>query len=72
MMIVVNDVKTHRIKKGWTQAELAEKINVSRQTVIAIEKGGYEPSLKLSLMMSKLFGEPIESLFYLKDENDDN
>ena len=67
-MIVFNHVKSHRMQKGWTQAELAEKLNVSRQTVIAIEKGGYEPSLKLALLITTLFKVSLESLFYLSDK----
>jgi putative transcriptional regulator len=49
--------------KGWTQEELAEKLDVSRQTVIAIEKGNYTPSVLLALKIAKVFKQPIEDIF---------
>jgi putative transcriptional regulator len=52
-----------RAGRGWTQAELAERLEVSRQTVNAIETERYEPSLTLAFAIADLFGMPIEKIF---------
>ena len=52
-----------RSGRGWTQAELAERLDVSRQTVISIEKGKYDPSLPLAFKIAALFGLKIEDVF---------
>lgn len=49
--------------QGWTQAELAERLGVSRQTVNALERGKYDPSLPLAFRIARLFGCPIEQIF---------
>lgn len=58
-----NLIRERREARGWSQAELAERLAVSRQTVNAIETGKYDPSLPLAFKLARLFGEPIESLF---------
>jgi putative transcriptional regulator len=58
-----NRVKALRIELGWKQAELAERLNVSRQSVNAIETGKYDPSLPLAFKISRLFGRLIEEVF---------
>lgn len=58
-----NHLKRLRAEQGWSQADLAEKLDVSRQTVIALERGRYDPSLKLAFRLSRVFGLPIEQLF---------
>lgn len=58
-----NLVRERREAKGWSQAELAEHLAVSRQTVNAIETGRYDPSLPLAFKLARLFKEPIEALF---------
>ncbi|WP_158866073.1 helix-turn-helix transcriptional regulator [Leifsonia sp. AG29] len=58
-----NLVRTEREARGWTQAALAERLGVSRQTVVAIETGKYDPSLPLAFRISAVFGKPIEELF---------
>ncbi|MGL6291756.1 MAG: helix-turn-helix transcriptional regulator [Silanimonas sp.] len=58
-----NHLRERRESKGWSQAELAERLAVSRQTVNAIETGKYDPSLPLAFKLARLFDEPIESLF---------
>lgn len=50
-----------------TQAELAKAIGVSRQTVVAIEKGQYSPSLELAFKISNAFGKTVEEIFYIDD-----
>jgi putative transcriptional regulator len=56
-------VRALREARGWSQAQLAERLDVSRQTVNAIETGKYDPSLPLAFRLARLFGEPIESIF---------
>ena len=58
-----NHLKTLRGERGWSQADLAERLDVTRQTVIALEKGRYDPSLPLAFRISRVFGLPIENLF---------
>jgi putative transcriptional regulator len=58
-----NTVRSLRTERGWTQAELAEKLGVSRNSVNAIETGRYEPSLGLALKIARLFGEHVEDIF---------
>ena len=52
-----------RQTKGWTQADLARHLDVSRQTVISLEKGRYDPSLPLAFRIAALFGCSIEEIF---------
>ena len=58
-----NHLKGLRTAKGWSQAMLAEKLDVSRQTVIAIEKGKYDPSLPLAFKIAMVFELRIEDIF---------
>jgi putative transcriptional regulator len=52
-----------RAEREWSQADLAERLGVSRQTVNAIETGRYDPSLPLAFKIAQLFGQPIEEIF---------
>ncbi len=61
-----NTVKVERAKKDMTQAQLAEKIGVSRQTINAIESQVYFPSVLLALKISKLFGVKVNDIFELE------
>jgi putative transcriptional regulator len=58
-----NLIRSEREQRGWTQAMLATRLEVSRQTVVALETGRYDPSLPLAFRISRLFGKPIEGLF---------
>lgn len=58
-----NRLKVLRAERDWTQAHLAENLSVSRQTINAIEKDKYDPSLPLAFKISRLFQQPIESIF---------
>ncbi len=60
---VKSQVRTLREQRGWSQGELADQLEVSRQTVNAIETEKYDPSIKLAFKMSRLFELPIESIF---------
>jgi putative transcriptional regulator len=58
-----NRLKILRAERDWTQARLAEELEVSRQTVNAIETGKYDPSLPLAFKIARLFGQRIEDIF---------
>jgi len=60
---VKNRVRERREAQGWSQGELADRLEVSRQTINAIETGKYDPSLPLAFKLARLFAEPIETLF---------
>ncbi len=62
-----NTIKVERAKKNWTQADLAEKIGISRQAMNAIEKGKFIPSTLLALKIAHVFGTPVENIFILED-----
>jgi putative transcriptional regulator len=64
-----NRLKVLRAERDWTQADLAERLEVSRQTVNAIEKGKYDPSLPLAFRISRLFERPIEEIFDPEEES---
>jgi len=59
-----NQVRELRTARGWSQGDLADKLEVSRQTINAIETGKYDPSLPLAFAIAKLFGKPIEKIFF--------
>ena len=59
-----NRLKVLRAERDWTQAQLAEALEVSRQTVNAIEKEKFDPSLPLAFKVARLFGLPIEEIFH--------
>ena len=68
-MILKNNLKKYRFNNEQiTQLELAEKLEVSRQTIIAIENGKFNPSVKLALKMSSLFQCHVEDLFYFEED----
>ena len=58
-----NHLKVLRAERDWSQAQLAEHLGVSRQTVNALETGRYDPSLPLAFKIARVFGQPIESIF---------
>lgn len=62
-----NSIKVERAKKDITQAELAMQIQVSRQTINAMEKGKYVPSTVLALKLAQYFGTTVEDIFQLED-----
>jgi len=61
---VKNCLKELRAERSWSQADLAEALAVSRQTINAIEKGRYDPSLPLAFAISQLFSRRIEEVFF--------
>jgi putative transcriptional regulator len=65
-----NIIRQLRAEQGWSQAHLADLLDVSRQTVNALETGRYDPSLPLAFAISKLFARPIESIFTPDEESE--
>lgn len=58
-----NRLKVLRAERDWSQADLADRLEVSRQTINAIETGKYDPSLPLAFKIGRLFGQSIETIF---------
>lgn len=65
---VRNDVRALRLAKGLSQGDLGEVLEVSRQTVNAIETGRYSPSLPLAIRLARFFGRTVEEVFHVDDE----
>jgi putative transcriptional regulator len=65
---VKNCLAELREEKGWSQGDLAEQLGVSRQTVNALERGKYDPSLPLAFKIARLFKRPIEEIFEPDDK----
>lgn len=65
---IESDVSKYRTQMSVTQEELASKVNVSRQTIIALEKGNYTPSILLALKIAGFFKMPVEKLFKISYE----
>jgi putative transcriptional regulator len=63
-----NALRVLRAERSWTQAELAERLEVSRQTVNAIETEKYDPSLPLAFKIARLFERPVETIFYYDED----
>ncbi len=63
-----NQLRTLRERHSWTQAMLADRLGVSRQTINALEAGRYDPSLPLAFRIAAIFDQPIEAIF-LPDED---
>jgi putative transcriptional regulator len=62
-----NRLKVLRAENDWTQAELADRVGVARQTIVALETGRYSPSLDLAFKFSKLFGKRVDEIFDPED-----
>ena len=63
---VHNRVYAMRVRMGITQEELARAVGVSRQTVVAIEKGNYVPSVLLAMKVATFFNQAVEEIFYIR------
>jgi putative transcriptional regulator len=62
-----NRLKVLRAEQDWSQADLASRLDVSRQTINSIETGKYDPSLPLALKTARLFGQAVEAIFFLDE-----
>lgn len=69
VMNLRNKLTEHRKKFGFSQDKLAEKLGVSRQTIISIEKGRYNPSLPLAMIIAEIFQTSVEKIFILDEED---
>ncbi len=67
-----NRLEEIRCQKGWTQQELADRVGVSRQTIISLERGRYNPSILLAFRLAHLFDASIEDLFLYSEEEIQN
>jgi putative transcriptional regulator len=61
--VIGNRLPVLRAERRWSQAELARRAHVSRQTIVSLENGRYEPSLKIAMRLSAVFALPIEEIF---------
>ena len=61
-----NNIRDRRGERGWTQQDLADRLGVSRQTVISVETGKYDPSLPLAMRIARQFRCRVEDLFFLE------
>lgn len=68
-MEITTKIKGYREKVGMKQSELAELVNVRRETIVCLENGKYNPSLKLAMDIAKVFDIQVEELFSFIDEN---
>jgi putative transcriptional regulator len=64
---LANDLRAAREAAGWTQAQLAERVGVSRKTINTVENGVFIPSTLLALKLARALGKPVEALFSLAD-----
>ena len=69
-MELITKIKEYREKIGMKQAELAELVNVRRETIVCLENGKYNPSLRLAMDIAKVFNVQVEDLFTFVDKND--
>lgn len=67
-----NRIEQFRAQRGWTQQELADRVEVSRQTIISLERGRYNPSILLAFRLARLFVAPIEQIFIYSDKDNEN
>ncbi len=65
-----NKLRVLRAERDWTQEDLAQKLGISRQAVIAIEKEKYDPSLPLAFKIARLFQKPVEEIFGYEHDTD--
>ncbi len=66
--VLANSLRDERVARGWTQAELAERVGVSRKTINTVENGVFIPSTILALRLARAFDRPVEALFALRDQ----
>ncbi len=68
--VISNNIRKLRFNHDeMTQQQLAEKVGVTRQTIVAIEKGNYSPSLELAFRIAHVFNIPLEEVFFVEDNN---
>ena len=70
-MKLITKIKEYREQKGMKQSELAELVNIRRETIVCLENGKYNPSLRLAMDIAKVFNVQVEDLFSFIDETDE-
>ena len=70
--LLANTLKVQRAKKDLTQEQLAQLVGVTRKTINTVENGKYVPSTYLALKLAKVLGAPVEELFRLREDRDEN
>ena len=70
-MTLQNRLREQRARLGLNQQQLGQLVGASRQTISLIERGDYHPSVLLALRIARVFGVPLEEIFFLEGENDD-
>ncbi len=65
---IASSLKLARVARGWSQAELADRVDVTRQTIGLIEAGRYNPSIKLCLALARATGQGLDDLFWIQGE----
>lgn len=70
--LLTNTLKVQRAKKDLTQEQLAQLVGVTRKTINTVENGKYVPSTYLALKLAKVLGAPVEELFRLREDRDEN
>jgi putative transcriptional regulator len=68
-MKVTNRLRVLRAERRWTQADVAERLHVSRQAINSVENGKYDPGVSLALALAQLFDVPVEEVFKLEADN---
>ena len=68
-MALLTNLKTYREKYNLKQADLAELVGVRRETIVNLERGKYNPSLKLAMDIANVFGKPVEYIFQFEEED---
>jgi putative transcriptional regulator len=69
---VTNEIRSHRFARGeMTQADLAQRVGVTRQTIIAIEQGRYSPSLEMAFQIARALEAPLDEIFHYQDPEGD-
>ena len=63
-----NTLKNLRKTAGWSQQDLAEQLGISRQSIISIERGRFDPSLHLAIRIARLFDKPVQDIFFPSDD----
>lgn len=71
MTLIYNRIKVLRAERGWTQADLADRVGISRQAVISIEKYKYTPSLELAFKIAEAFDVSIDQVFEHREEEEE-
>ena len=71
MTLIYNRIKVLRAERDWTQADLADRVGISRQAVISIEKYKYTPSLELAFKIAEAFGVSIDQVFKHREEEEE-